>query len=141
MLRILILIFSTLYFIFLLLFFKADNDQFNSILNAIGSVVILVLSLSYFMYIMKPTTEPVNIFTPVFLIVIALLLYVASTLFLFIIAGRLSQEEMKHYWIILSLTNILVSLIFSTAFLLVRFQKKSSPPENRIVDFTSPNDR
>jgi hypothetical protein len=136
-----IIIVAISYLLFLLLNYKADNDQFNSILNAINSVVILILSLSYFMYIMKPSTEPVNLLTPVFLIVIALLLYVASTLFLFIIASRLSQQEMKHYWIINSFSNILLSLLFSAAFILVRYQKKSPPPENRYVDFTSPNDR
>jgi drug/metabolite transporter (DMT)-like permease len=93
------------------------------------------------MQVMKPSTEPVSIFTPVFLIVIALLIYVASTLFLFIIASRLTEKEMDHYWFINSYSNILVSSIFSAAFILVRYQKKQPPPESHSVDFTFPNDR
>jgi ABC-type Na+ efflux pump permease subunit len=93
---------------------------------------------------MKPTNEsvePVNIFTPVFLIVVGLLLFVSGTLFLFIIANRLSEKEMNQYWSINYYANILVSFIFSAAFLLFYFQQKSKPPESQSVDYTSQNDR
>lgn len=139
--RILILGFSLFYLLYFLLNSKTDNNQFNSELSAIESVVILTLSLSYFMIIMRPTSEPVNIFTPVFLIVVGLLLFVSSTLFLFIIANRLSEKEMNQYWSINYYANILVSFIFSAAFLLFFFQQKSKPLESQSVDYTSPNDR
>ena len=140
--RVLILIFSFFYLLFYLLSANTSNETFNSTLTAIESVVILILSLCYLLNIMKPTSEPVSIFTPVFLIVIGLVLFVSSTLFLFIIANNLSQKEMYKYWSINDLSNILTSLIFSAAFLLFYSQHKTSlPHENHYVDFTSPEDR
>ena len=83
-----------------------------------------------------------DILSPLFLIVIALLLYVACTLFLFIIANKLSAKEMAKYWGSITVyNNILTNLLFSAAFLLYRFQHKNPPSERHTVDFTSPNDR
>jgi hypothetical protein len=141
LIRILILVVSTFYLAFFFLHSKSNNDQFNSVLSAIGSVIILILSLSYFMNTLKPTNEPVSIFTPVFLIVVALLLYISITLFLYIIANRLSEKEMEKYWSLNNYSNILTSLIYSSAFVLFYYQQKSKPPESHSVDFTSPNDR
>jgi hypothetical protein len=91
---------------------------------------------------MKNTQEIVNFFSPIFLIVIALLLYVASTLFLYVIASRLTTKEMEQYWSINHISNILTNLIFSAAFILHHFQNKPSPLKNHPVDFTRfPDDR
>jgi hypothetical protein len=141
LIRSLILLFSFLYLIFVLFYFKSDNDQFNSTMSAVGSVIILVLSLCYFLNTLKPSVEPTNFFTPQFLIVIALLLNVSCTLFLDLITSRLTFNELAKYWIINSYANILMNLIISSAFILFYNQHKSKPPENHSVDFTSPNDR
>jgi hypothetical protein len=91
---------------------------------------------------MRPTAESIDLFSPVFLIVIALLLYVASTLFLYIIASRLSDKEIEQYWAINHIANILMNLIFSVAFILYHSQKKNPTPINANVDFTRyPDDR
>jgi hypothetical protein len=91
---------------------------------------------------MRTSQEQVNFYSPVFLIVIALLLYVASTLFLYIIASRLTVREMEQYWSINHWSNILTNLIFSAAFLLQHFQHKNPSPESPPVDFTRfPDDR
>ncbi|MDP4213028.1 MAG: hypothetical protein Q8918_18890 [Bacteroidota bacterium] len=96
----------------------------------------LLLSLAFFVISMRTSEEPINLLSPVFLIVIALLLYVASTLFLYIIANRLTAREMEQYWGINHVSNILTNVIFAAAFLLFRFQKKNPYPENAAVDFT-----
>jgi glucan phosphoethanolaminetransferase (alkaline phosphatase superfamily) len=110
--------------------------------GSLGLVIILILSLCFFIIALNPTEIPVtNIFTPRFIIVIALLLYVASTLFLNIIANKLSEKEMLQYWSINAYSSILSSLIFTIAFIVFKYQKKSSTFENHQVDYTSPNDR
>jgi len=93
------------------------------------------------MNVMKPTLEPISIFTPAFLISIAFLISVSSTLFLNIIANKLTISEMEKYWNISNYSNILMNIIFSSAFVLFYIQQKSKPPESHSVDFTSPNDR
>lgn len=136
LIRWLILVFSAVYLIIFCLFVSSSDEHFNSILSAIGSVIMLFLSLSFFVISMRPSEEPVDLLSPVFLIVIALLLYVASTLFLYIIANRLTAKEMEQYWGINHVSNILTNLIFAAAFLLFRFQKKNPSPEKTAVDFT-----
>jgi uncharacterized membrane protein len=110
-------------------------------MSAIGSVILLILALCYLIDILKPTDVPVSIFTPVFLIVIALLLNISSTLFLTIIANRLTVNEMEKYWSINHYSSIIMNILYSSAFVLFSYQQKSKPPESHTVDFTSPNDR
>jgi hypothetical protein len=141
LIRLLIIVFSFAYLIAFISLNKTIHIQFNSFLSFINQVVILALCLIYFISKMKQTSESVDIFNPEFLIVIALLLYVACTLFLYIIANNLSPKEMNDYWIINNYSNILTNILFSTAFLLYRYQNKKPTPENHSVDFTSPNDR
>ena len=142
LIRILIILFSVLYLIFFFLSYRSDNDRFNSMTSSIGSVIILILSLSYIITSLGPSSIPVDVFTPIFLIVVGILFYVSSTLFLYLIANNLSNEEMQKYWRINDYSNILTNIIFSSAFLLYRFQLKNPPPESHSVDFTSPkNDR
>jgi hypothetical protein len=140
--RTLIVIISVLFFIVFFILLKSINIRFNSILSFFSQASILVLCLVYIFTSMNQNTESLNILNPVFLIVIGLLLYVACTLFLFIIANKLSEDEMTKYWRGITVyNNILTNLLFSAAFLLYRFQHKNPTPENHSVDFTSPNDR
>jgi hypothetical protein len=83
-----------------------------------------------------------SFFSPIFLIVIAILIYVASTLFLYIVASQLSSEEMGHYWILNHIVNILMNAIFSFAFISFHLKHKNPSSENVPVDFTRlPDDR
>jgi hypothetical protein len=140
--RVLITIISALFIIVFFFLFKSINVRFNSILSFFSQANILILCLVYIFMSMNHTTESLNILNPVFLIVIALLFYVACTLFLFIIANKLSEDEMTKYWRNITVyNNILTNLLFAAAFLLYRFQHKNPTPESHSVDFTSPNDR
>jgi len=140
--RTLIILISTIYFILFLILSKNIHVQFNSILSFFSQVIILGLCLVYLFISIKQIPESIEIVNPLFLIVIALLLYVACTLFLFIIANKLSAKEMDQYWGGITVyNNIVTNLLFSAAFLLYRFKRKNPIPENHTVDFTSPNDR
>jgi hypothetical protein len=139
--KFLIVSFSLLYLIFFFLSYKSDNDQFNSMMSAIGSVILLVICLCSIFNALKPTAIPVSVITPSFLIIIGILFYVASTLFLYLIANRLSNKEMDAFWRINDYSNILTNIIFSSAFILYRFQHKNRPPESNSVDYTRPRDR
>ena len=141
LIRSLIIIISVAYFITFLLLNKGTNNQFNSVLSFISQLIILALCLIYILSSMAQISESINILSPSFLIVIGILLYVACTLFLFIIANQLTEEQKNKYWGITYYSNLLTNLLFSTAFLLYRYQNKKLPPESHNVDFTSPNDR
>ena len=139
--RIVIIFLAFLYITFYFFYSKSDNDQYHSTIGVLGSIIILIFTLFYIMNVMKPTLEPISIFTPAFLISIAFLISVSSTLFLNIIANKLTISEMEKYWNISNYSNILMNIIFSSAFVLFYIQQKSKPPESHSVDFTSPNDR
>ena len=142
LIRALIIVISTIYFIVFMIMIKSIALQYNSVLSFFSQVIILALCLVYLFTSMNQTSETVSILSPLFLIVIALLLYVAFTLFLFIIANKLSAKEMDQYWGGITVyNNLLTNLLFSAAFLLYRFKHKNPIPENHTVDFTSPNDR
>jgi hypothetical protein len=133
-----------LFFIYCVVFFLLDKDinvRLNSVLSFISQFIILTNCLAYILSTMKQTNEPFHILNPYFVIVIAILLYVACTLFLFIIANQLSDEQKNEYWGITYFSNIITNLLFSASFLLYHYQRKSPPPENHYVDFTSPDDR
>jgi len=140
--RTLIVVISTIYFIVFIIMIKSIDVQYNSVLSFFSQVIILGLCLVYFFTSISQTSATVSILSPLFLVVIALLLYVACTLFLFIIANKLSAKEMDKYWGGITVyNNLLTNLLFSAAFLLYRFKRKNPIPENHTVDFTSPNDR
>ena len=139
--RLLIVILSCLYWVYALFHFELSNGQYNSTTNVIGTLIILIFSLSYFVKVMRPTAEAINIFTAEFFLVCALLLNVSSTLFLTIISNRLTANEMMKYWSINNYSLILTNIIVSIAFLVSYSQHKSTPPESRYVDFTNPYDR
>jgi hypothetical protein len=139
--RIIIIFLAIFYTIFYFFYSKSDNDQYHSTIGVVGSIIILIFTLFYIMNVMKPTLEPINIFTPAFLISIAFLISDSSTLFLNIIANKFTVSEIGKYWNISNYANILMNIIFSYAFVLFYIQQKSKPPESHSVDFTSPNDR
>ncbi len=134
--KLLILFFAVIYLILFVFLASTSDDHFNSILSAVGSVFLLTLCLIYLVHSMRLTTAPVSFFSPVFLIVIALLIYVASTLFLYIVASQLTEKEMDQYWSINHIVNILINVIASLAFISVRTQSKNPTPENQQLDFT-----
>ncbi len=140
--RALIFIIFVIYFIVFFIQIRNINVQYNSVLSFFSQVNILGLCLVYLFTGMKQNSESLDILNPLFVIVMAILLYVACTLFLFIIANKLSTKEMNEYWGGITVySNMLTNFLFSAAFLLFRFQNKSTSPENHTVDFTSPNDR
>ncbi len=139
--RILIIISFLIYLAFFFISSSNNQVQFNSLIGAIGSIIILILSIYYLIMAVKPTAEPINIFTPLFLIVLTILLFDTSTLFLYVVANKLTQNEINKYWSINHYTNIITDIMYSIAFLMVHFQKRNLTPENRTVDYTSPNDR
>jgi hypothetical protein len=136
-----IAIVSIIYLITFIFFAKSLNTEYNPILSFISQVVILSLCLIYLSINMRKTTVSFDLYDPILIIVVAILLYIASTLFLFVMADRLSENERNKYWIITNFSNILTNLLFSISFYLYRYKKLNPPPENHVVDYTSPNDR
>ncbi len=57
------------------------------------------------------------------------MIYMSSTLFLFILANNLTEKELQKYWIINNLSNIITNIIFCIAFLVNRFVPQNPSSE------------
>ena len=112
--------------ILIILFIRANKRNFDSFSASLESVIIIIYCLIFFFeQISKPQTY--FLYTlPYFWIVLGILIYMASTLFLFILAGNLSDEEFRKYWIINSISNIISNIIFGIGFLMNRFTVHNS---------------
>ncbi|MBS1599594.1 MAG: hypothetical protein JST75_15320 [Bacteroidetes bacterium] len=115
-------------------FTKSKKEGFDSITASVVSIAIIVLSLIYFY---EQISKPQNTYiysSPNFWIVIALMVYMSSTLFLFIISNNLSVNEMKKYWAINNISSLVSNIIFCIAFLVSRFGSKNPIFENPYED-------
>lgn len=124
--------------LFFFLYTRSDKKNFDSFSASIEAIVIIVLSILFF-YEKISDDHPTFIYnTSYFWIVFAFMIYMAGTLFLFIV----SDNENDKYWFINNFFNIITNLLFCIAFLVQRFGPKNPSSDLPPVDFTStPNNR
>ena len=116
-LRRIVQIVSILVLLFLVYsYFNSSNEKFDSIAGSTESVTLIAFSVVFlFGEINKPL--PYDMYaSPNFWIILAILIYMASTLFLFIIASDLTDQEKGKYWIINSISSIISNVIFGIGF-------------------------
>ena len=120
-------------------FLQSDKKDFDSISASIESITLISFSVIYFFeQISKP--EPTIIYSsPTFWIVLAILLYMSSTLFLFIMANNLPSKLRDKYWMINKISNLISSIIICIAFVLNRKtnQKSNSAIEEPSFDYSN----
>jgi restriction endonuclease S subunit len=59
-----------------------------------------------------------------FWIIVAILIYMSATFFLFISSEYITQEERKSYWFINSISNIIKNLLLAIAFIIPNYKPK-----------------
>ena len=122
----------------LIIYFRSDKTNFDSISASIESIIIITLSIIYFFEKVNDEQNTFIFNSSYFWVVFAFLIYMAGTLFLFIIAG----QNIDKYWFINNFFNIITNLLFCIAFLVQRFGPKNPSSDLPPVDFTStPNNR
>ena len=121
--------------ILIIIFIRADKRSFDSFSASLESVVVIIYCVIYFFeQISRPQTN--FIYTlPYFWIVLGILIYMSSTLFLFIVASNLSDQEFQKYWIITGVSNVVSNIIFGVGFLMNRFTHNSISDQSQ-----NPND-
>ena len=139
--RLLILTLYCIYLIFFVILLKLNSDEYKSTSNAIGSLMVLTLSIYYLINFSVKSTGSESIMSPNFLIVVALMLNVSSTLFVSLISNNLTESELSKYWYITNIAVIGTNILISIAFVMQKYRKIPSPNGNQNVDFTFPDDR
>ena len=106
-------------------------ESFDSISASLEASLIILYCI-FFLYerINDPAVTYIY-YSKEFWIIIAFLLYLSSTLFLFIYAAALTKQEYRDFWSINNIFDILKNLLFSIAF----FMKKS---QNRLFSLKKP---
>lgn len=105
---------------------KTTDYKFDSLSASVEFTLIILYSILFFFEQLK---SPENLFiysSKNFWITVAILVYLAATLFLFISSAYISDEERKAYWPINHVANIIKNILISFAFILKTKGKQSS---------------
>lgn len=97
---------------------KNTNYKFDSLSASIESTLVILYSILFFFEQLKSPENSFIYSSKNFWITVAILVYLAATLFLFISSAYISEEERKTYWPINHGANILKNLLISFAFTL-----------------------
>ena len=123
-----ILVFISLSFVVFCIYqiLAGTTKVFDSLQTSIGSIVLIAFCIVYlYEQINKPQLSFIYS-TPQFWMVMAILIFLAGTFFLFVFAANLPKQEADKYWVINHLSNILKNILFSVAILV--YGKKPKTP-------------
>ncbi len=98
---------------------KTADHKFDSLPASIESVLVISLCICFLYEQLKNPENSLIIYTSKkFWITIAIFIYLAATLFLFISTAYISEEERKAYWPINYFANIIKNILLAVAFIL-----------------------
>jgi hypothetical protein len=112
--------------IILVILLRSEKKGFDSFPASLESITFILFSVIFFF---EQINKPQQIFiysSPNFWIVLGIMVYMSGTLFLFIMANNLPENELSKYWIINDISNILTNFSFSIAFIQNRFVSRDS---------------
>ena len=108
--------FTIFYFLFTAL--ASEHAQIDSIQIGVETIIILVFSY-YYLYERMNDTNTLFIYnTYPFWIVIAIVLYLSGSFFVYIFVNYLSKDEIRKFWVITNIFSILKSILFAVAILI-----------------------
>ena len=101
----------------------SDGSFFDSLSASSESILLIIYSIFFLYEQLTDATVIYVYYLKKFWIVLAILLYFASTLFLFIYAATLTKAEYNNYWPINNIFNILKNILFTVAFIMKKSNK------------------
>lgn len=124
------------YFIAILNFLtdKKNLESFDSMSASLEASLIIVYSIFFFYEQIKDPTVFYIYYLKKFWIVIALLIYLSSTLFLFIYAATFTSQQQKTYWGINNISDVIKNLLFTISFTRKKDKKQQNPLESVYTD-------
>jgi hypothetical protein len=101
----------------------------DSIPIGVEAILILIFSF-YYLYEQMQDTRSLFIYSRFsFWIVLAMLLYLAGSFFIYIYASRLATEQVGRYWIFTNVFSILKNIFFTIAIIKLASNKKEKKQE------------
>jgi hypothetical protein len=102
------------------------NYNFDALPASVECILVIIFCVSFFYEQINNTEVSFVYASKKFWIIVAILIYLSATLFLFISSMYLTLEERREYWFINSISNFLKNVLLSIAFMLPN-HKTTSP--------------
>lgn len=107
------------------LFNKNKSNNFDAIPASLESILIIVFCVCFFFEQIRDMEVSFVYSSKTFWIVVAILIYMSATFFLFISTQYFTQEERKAYWFINYISNIIKNALLAVAFIIPNYKPKS----------------
>ncbi|NII27118.1 hypothetical protein HB364_18665 [Pseudoflavitalea sp. X16] len=127
-----LILFALPLFYIIVLYYIFNRDQsnnFDAIPASLESILIIIFCVIFFFEQIRDMEVSFIYSSKTFWIIVAILIYMAATFFLFISAEFVSQQERRSYWFINSISNILKNVLLAIAFIIPNY--KPRPLEER----------
>jgi len=113
---------------------KAGAESFDSISASLEASLIIGYCIFYFYEQIKDPTVIYVYQSKRFWVILAFLIYLSATLFLFIYAATFTKQEHKNYWGINNISDIIKNVLFSISLIMKKEKKETYPVENLYPD-------
>ena len=115
------------------IFQNRKTDSFDSPSASLEAILLIVYSIFYLFEQVKDPSIFYIYYLKKFWIVLAILVYLSSTLFLFLYATTFTKPEETTYWVINNIFDIIKNLLILVSFTM-RDKKQQYAPENLYND-------
>lgn len=125
--RISMLILSALFSVFqAFYYFNSSLNHIDSVPVGIETILMLVYILFYFFQYFKETDSRYIYNEPCFWLAFGILIYLGGSFFFNILAGHLSEEEMRKYWYITYIAEVIKNILFVIAMIIYAKPKETT---------------
>jgi hypothetical protein len=108
-----------------------NKFEFDSLPASTECILVILYSILYFYEQMNNPVESFIYSSKNFWIIVGFFVYLASTLFLFIVAAYMSIADMEKFWFINFIANISKNILFAIAFSLPSGKKPIQPVKKK----------
>jgi hypothetical protein len=133
--KIILLICSALFYtIAIMNITRGKTESFDSLSASLEASLLIIYSIFFLYEQIKDPTVFYVYYSKKFWIIIAILIYFSSTLFLFIYAVNLTRAQYKFYWSLNNLFDTLKNLLFAVSFAMKKNKQPKQPLESFYPD-------
>jgi hypothetical protein len=122
-----VIAFAAPVFFLLVLYFvfnKNKSNDFDAIPATMESTLIIIFCVCFFFEQIRDMEVSFIYSSKTFWIIVAILIYMSATFFLFISAQYFTQEERKAYWFINSISNVIKNILLAIAFIIPNYKPR-----------------
>jgi len=127
-----ILLISIVFFLFLILYYSAQNNFLNIDSVPIGVETILILVYAfYYLYEQMNDLENSFIYNKYhFWLVIGIMLYLSGSFFIYVFANHVDKETLSNFWYLTNVFYVLKNILFGIAVIILFKQSKVPSPKS-----------